>query len=133
MRAVLIPGLRPGLWIGRRTVRALRLPARLGFGADIGLWILPIAGGSPRRLVAGMAIPVAWADDGTVYFVRGGLERSRVTQVKKVLASGGTPRLHIELPEGCDLRDLAVSRQADRFVCAVGEVESDVWVIDNFQ
>ena len=68
-----------------------------------------------------------------MYFARGVAGDSGQVRIEKVASSGGTPQLVIELPEGCGLRELTSSRQGDKFVCAVVEVESDVWVVDNFR
>jgi Tol biopolymer transport system component len=99
-------------------------------GNDLGLWIASLEDGAPRRLVAGMAVPVAWSGD-QVYFVRDMTGGAGGAQIERIALSGGTPEPYVELPEECRSRELAVSRDATKLVCAVAEVESDVWVVEN--
>jgi hypothetical protein len=98
---------------------------------QLGLWIVPVAGGEPRKLVSGLAVPLAWGNRNTIYFVQRGTTDPAHTVVEQVDATTGAVGRRFELPLRCELGDLTIDRTGDRVVCAVREETSDVWVIDN--
>ena len=97
-----------------------------------GLWVVPDAGGLPRRLVEGAAMPLIWATDDTIYFIRDVFGAAATRRIERVSVVGGEPQVHITLPSSCDLSDMAISLDGSKVICATVEMESDVWVVDSF-
>jgi len=97
-----------------------------------GLWVAPDTGRLPRRLVEGAAMPLVWAADDTIYFIRDVLGSTATRRIERVSAVGGEPEVHVTLPASCDLSDISISLDGNKIVCAAVEMESDVWVVDSF-
>jgi len=96
-----------------------------------GLWTAGVAGAQPHKLVDGNAVPLVWGDTGFIYFVKSEPGDSGRTIVEAVNAATGSAGSSFPLPVSCDPGSLSVSRDGSRFVCAVREAVSDVWVVDN--
>jgi len=107
-----------------------RFAAFLGFATEVGLWVLSTDGGVARKLVTGLAWPLLWTEDETIFFVRDPFGGSGNTQIERVSSGGGTTEVVLQLPFRCELGNLTISRDGERVVCAEREGISDVWVID---
>jgi Tol biopolymer transport system component len=73
-----------------------------------------------------------WARDGWIYagVTAGG--PARKASVHRMPASGGELEPYFEAPVPCDIREMAMSADARRFVCTVELYEPDVWMVQNF-
>jgi hypothetical protein len=73
-----------------------------------------------------------WTADGWIYagVTAGG--PGETAAVHRMRASGGGLEPYLQLPVHCDIRELAMSADARRFVCKVERVEPDVWMVQNF-
>jgi hypothetical protein len=110
-----------------------RFAVFFGTPQEAGLWLLTTDGRAPSKLIDGNAWPLSWTSDGSVLFVRDPFGRSDVTLIERVSSDGATVATVMELPFRCGFGDLAVTREADRVVCALSEATSDVWVIDGLE
>jgi serine/threonine protein kinase/WD40 repeat protein len=75
-----------------------------------------------------------WTADGWIYAgvtARGG-GSGQLPAVHRMPASGGGLAPYFELPIHCDIREMAMSADARRFVCTVLRHEPDVWMVQNF-
>ena len=103
---------------------------------DRGIW-LASADGELEGLIDGQPevdsvsrFPIGWTADGTWVYAWG--EWNGSLQIVRLPVGGGGPEPVLELPwnlsqvESCDTSD---GRQ---FVCGVLEVQSDVWLVENF-
>ena len=95
-----------------------------------GIWILSPATGAEDKVYDGYAFPAGWSPDGlSVYAVD--LSNSNSARLLSVPASGGNARVLAALPwptEGLN----CVTRDGRRFVCAVPQSTSDVWIAQHF-
>jgi Tol biopolymer transport system component len=72
------------------------------------------------------ALPVLWSREGWIYLLEG-------KELWRVRPGAGDARLHASLPRECLWWDQpTMDDQATRLVCAVQEIESDIWVGTNF-
>jgi TolB protein len=73
-----------------------------------------------------------WTADGWIYagVTAGG--PGETAAVHRMRASGGGLEPYLQLPVHCDIREMAMSADARRFVCTVERVEPDVWMVQNF-
>jgi serine/threonine-protein kinase len=107
-----------------------RFVAFFGFATEVGLWVLSTDGGVARKLVTGLAWPLLWTEDDTIFFVRDPFGGSGNTQIERVSSGGGKTDVMLQLPFRCEFGNLTISRDGERVVCAVREDISDVWVMD---
>jgi hypothetical protein len=97
-----------------------------------GLYILPLSTSEPRQLVDGSTLPLAWAEDGTIYLIRDNFRETGLTRIERMdAAQGGETVLHAVLPFECLPQDLTLAQDGRVAVCAVAETESDVWVTEH--
>jgi hypothetical protein len=72
------------------------------------------------------ALPLLWAPDGWIYLLRG-------RELWRIRSDGGDAQLYASLPQECVWWEQpTMDDRATRLVCAVREVESDIWVGANF-
>jgi hypothetical protein len=95
-----------------------------------GIWILFPATGAEDKVYDGYVFPAGWSPDGlSVYVVD--LSDSNSPRLLSIPGSGGDARVLAELPwqtEGVH----CASRDGRRFVCAVPQSSSDVWITQHF-
>jgi len=99
------------------------------------IWVYPL-GGARRTLIAGgtggLWVPLwpEWSADGTRIYFRA-WDADRVEGLYEVSASGGAPRLVVRLDEpSMPVQGGSVVAGNGLFYFAVGEMESDVYVMD---
>jgi Tol biopolymer transport system component/predicted Ser/Thr protein kinase len=100
-----------------------------------GVWIISLEDQSQRLLVKEdpktSNIPLCWSADGkSLYYGQRDDEKREMHKVFIVAAASGAPRLYAELP--LKTTDLQMTPDGKRFVCRVSEVESDIWLAENF-
>jgi Tol biopolymer transport system component len=98
-----------------------------------GIWIISLEDQSQRLLVKedpnADNVPLCWSADGkSLYY--GQREKGEMHKVFVVAPAGGAPRLYAELP--LKATDLQMTPDGKRIVCRVSEVESDIWLAENF-
>ena len=99
-------------------------------GSQLGMWMVSLEGWSADLLVAGMAIPLAWSQRGEIYFLRNPFERSGHTRIAMITPNGGQSQTLLDLPFSCGFTELSISRDGKQVICAVADVESDVYVVE---
>lgn len=88
-----------------------------------GIWILSPATGAEDKIYDGILFPAGWSPDGTSVYA---VDVSNAALLS-IPASGGEARVIAVLPWPPD--DLnCTTRDGRRFVCAVPQSSSDVWV-----
>jgi dipeptidyl aminopeptidase/acylaminoacyl peptidase len=72
-----------------------------------------------------------WTADGWIYagVTVGG--PGQPPAVHRMRASAGRLEPYLNLPIHCDIREMAMSADARRFVCTVERFEPDVWLVEN--
>jgi eukaryotic-like serine/threonine-protein kinase len=72
------------------------------------------------------ALPLLWAPDGWIYLLRG-------RELWRIRSDGGDARLYASLPQECVWWEQpTMDDRATRLVCAVREIQSDIWAGTNF-
>ena len=95
-----------------------------------GIWILSPATGAEDKIYDGYVFPAGWSPDGlSVYAVE--LSNSNSARLLSIPASGRDASVLAELPWPADGLNCA-TRDGRRFVCAVPQSSSDVWIAQHF-
>lgn len=73
-----------------------------------------------------------WTADGWIYAAVTVGTPDLPVSVHRMRVSGGKFEPYLQPPIHCDLREMAMSADARRFVCTVELYEPDVWMVQNF-
>jgi Tol biopolymer transport system component len=93
-----------------------------------GIWIVSPATGAEDKVYDGYAFPAGWSPDGTSIYA---VDVSDSARLLSIPASGGEARMLAELPWPTDSLN-CTTRDGRRFVCAVPQSSSDVWIAQHF-
>lgn len=117
--------------------RRYALAGARGERGEFGVWIVTPESSEEHLLYAGTAVPVSWSRDGRWVHLAREVRESRylgesVGEVLRVRVDDGHVEALAALPPG-DLRrwtDVDVAPDGDVVVCALGQDQRDVWVVE---
>ena len=93
-----------------------------------GLWVISLGNASQSLLSRGRFFYLfGWSADGDWIYTRG----KEKPLICRVPATGGEIDTVVTLPFD-DVASIAMTSDGRRFVCAVGEQQSDIWLVENF-
>jgi len=97
-----------------------------------GLWVISLRDSSQTRLLRGKVHPLEWSTDGKWIYAWN--TEIRPLAILEVPVDGGQAQTVVTLPfENIDsLGGISMTPDGKRIVCASLEVQSDVWLMENF-
>ncbi len=94
-----------------------------------GIWVISLANHSAQFLTKGSFIPIGWSQDQLSIYLMGNSDSSD-NAIYALPASGGAPKIFLTMPDHLDWA--IASPDGKKFVCRLGERQSDVWIVENF-
>ena len=95
-----------------------------------GLWIMSAAGAAEKRIYDGYAMPAGWSSDGKRVLA---LVWSDPARLMSIPVAGGMAQELALLPWPTSGNNAnCTTRDGERFVCAVAQSSSDVWLAQHF-
>jgi len=97
-----------------------------------GLWVISLVDLSQIFLSKGTVNPIEWSVDGKFIFAWD-VDKSPL-KILQIPISGGEPKIHLAIPfDDVDKpQGITMTPDGKRIICSVVEVQTDVWLMENF-
>ena len=99
---------------------------------NYGIWIISLEDTTEHFLIKGRMAPLKWSEDGKYIYI---LNTYTKSEIIKVSVKTGLIKKHIRIPfDGINglNHDIDITPDGKIIVCTVPELNSDVWMIENF-